>query len=121
MSTQRIRSCQSSNACLACSRRLTPPRSRFCASHAVCTEMNAVLLPLATTILEDPCGKLGKSVSGLTRSFGMNQCRVWDFARTVDERACRRLDDLAADPERELALEDMKPFILADGGAGLRC
>src|SRR6267378_3799647 len=50
---------------------LTPPTIRFCASHAVCPEMNAVFLPLATTIWENPCGKLGKSVFGLTCSFGM--------------------------------------------------
>ena len=36
-----------------------------------------------------------------------------DVPRPEDERAGRRDDDLAADPERQLALEDVEPLVLA--------
>src|SRR4051794_31251355 len=40
-------------------------------SQAVCPEMNTVVLPLAITIWENPCGKLGNRLSGLMYSFGI--------------------------------------------------
>src|SRR6185503_3523323 len=61
------------NACLACSRTLSPPITFFCASQAVCPEMNTIFLPVAITTCENPCGKLGKSLLGLTYSFGTSE------------------------------------------------
>ena len=60
------------SACLACSRTLSPPMMFFRSSQAVCPEMNTILFPLATTIWENPCGKLGNRLSGLMYSFGIN-------------------------------------------------
>src|SRR4030095_6082155 len=61
------------NACLACSRTLSPPTIFFRASQAVCPEMNTVLLPLAITTWENPCGRLGKRLLGLMYSFDISQ------------------------------------------------
>src|SRR5207248_11725494 len=59
------------NACLACSRTLSPPTMFFRASQAVCPETNTIFLPLAITTWENPCGKLGNRLFGVTYSFGI--------------------------------------------------
>src|SRR5215468_7710597 len=61
------------NACRACSRTLSPPTMFFRASQAVCPEMKTIFFPVAITTWENPCGKLGKRLLGLTCSLGINQ------------------------------------------------
>ena len=60
--------------------------------------MNTVFLPLATTIWENPCGKLGKSVLGLRCSF---------INKLADSR--RRPNDFDLDAQRRAAAGQMVP------------
>src|SRR6266480_1836874 len=64
------------NACLACSRTLSPPTMFFRMSQAVCPEMNTIFRPAAITIWENPCGKLENRLFGLRYSFGISQWRL---------------------------------------------
>jgi hypothetical protein len=50
------------NACLACSRTLSPPTMFFCAPQAVCPEMNTIFLPVAITTCEKPMRQARKQV-----------------------------------------------------------
>ena len=52
----------------------------FRASQAVYPETNTIFLPLAITTWENPCGKLGNRLFGLTYSFGISD---WWLSRLV--------------------------------------
>src|SRR5215831_11011210 len=95
------------NACLACSRTLSPPTMFFCSSQAVCPETNTVFLPLATTTWENPCGKLGKRLFGLTYSLGISQyarAKPWQglLTNTLDHSVTEPLAPLIGRFRRRL-------------------